>query len=199
MKVIFKVFVCVALVYIAIMATGYFISSYAAFEEARAMREEKAQANAENKKRIADAIARNNAEREAITRETRVQVDKAYEDYRRDSSRATTVQQLSIQQKTDIYNKGYQDGVAYMQRTSVPASAPTQPAVVTIPDRTVAYNQPTPFPSRTVSATPKNGRDIPSGVMDKIRAKASKDWPDDYQMQVFVINEESDAWRKLNP
>ena len=46
-----------------------------------------------------------------------------------------------------------------------------------------------------VESTAPNG--LPANVMRRIKAKAEKDWPDDYSMQVFRIEKEVNAYMEL--
>lgn len=54
---------------------------------------------------------------------------------------------------------------------------------------------------RPVSASPKtsNSSNVPDDVMAQIRADAEKQFPNDYDEQVYIINQQIEAWQKLNP
>lgn len=45
---------------------------------------------------------------------------------------------------------------------------------------------------------PVNNGQPPSDVVVQIRASAQHLWPNDYEMQVYEINKQVEAWRKLN-
>jgi len=51
---------------------------------------------------------------------------------------------------------------------------------------------------RVAATAPSRGQP-PADVAAQIRAAAQKLWPNDYEMQVYEINKQADAWRKLNP
>jgi hypothetical protein len=40
---------------------------------------------------------------------------------------------------------------------------------------------------------------VPTSVYESIAAQAAKDWPNDYQMQEFTINQQIEAYKKLHP
>jgi hypothetical protein len=48
-------------------------------------------------------------------------------------------------------------------------------------------------------AAPAARGQMPAEVAAKIRAHAAEEFPKDYSMQVFMIGQETEAWRKLNP
>jgi hypothetical protein len=50
---------------------------------------------------------------------------------------------------------------------------------------------------KEVSSDDKNKHGIPQDVFDKIQASAKKEWPDDYSMQVWKIDKEVAAYKKL--
>ena len=56
-----------------------------------------------------------------------------------------------------------------------------------------------PAPASRYVAAPVSSGGIPANVMAGIRAKAEREWPGDYNMQVFVIKQETEAYQKLHP
>jgi hypothetical protein len=53
--------------------------------------------------------------------------------------------------------------------------------------------------SATKTVASPQGNKVPEDVLAQIRADAEKQFPNDYDEQVFIINEQVTAWRKLNP
>jgi hypothetical protein len=48
-------------------------------------------------------------------------------------------------------------------------------------------------------AQPAQPGQMPADVAGEIRAMAQREWPNDYDMQLFVIKQQTEAWHKLHP
>lgn len=59
---------------------------------------------------------------------------------------------------------------------------------------------PPPSPRETLSsARQANTYGVPVGVYEQIRSKAERDYPNDFELQLFVIKHQCDAYRELHP
>lgn len=64
---------------------------------------------------------------------------------------------------------------------------------------TSVQSEPQPTPSQKPATSGIDHTGMPINVLNRIKAKAQKDWSDDYSMQKYQIEEESEAYLDLHP
>lgn len=65
--------------------------------------------------------------------------------------------------------------------------------------RTIITNLSHTISGRPIVRTQHVPSPVPEDVMDQIRADAEKEFPNDYDEQLYIINQQVQAWVKLHP